>query len=492
MGGTWVYDCAARTWEQRFPEVFPEASAAHVLAWLPKAKKIVKVGGYSKNRYLPFEIWTYDTGANSWVLHASVVPNKGYRGKASWKGLNVPVGYGNLGVIGAVNNEDVMILVKNYRGSRQTWALKIDTGAILPQENIEKLHTSIREVYGLTNRAPADFEKGAKIEPDKMKMFFENIPVNTWVKMPTPPKSVRNRDYGTTRYDPDRKQFLLWGGGHVNYWGTEVNHYSLRSGSWTAGEVPDEPLEPCFGMCLKVGMSFRNRPHIHCHAYQHYDYDYTTGLMLVSKRGNTYAYDVHERRWLWPLIEGSVAGVRATPKGTIGARNGSLVRFDKEQWKWIPYPCKSELKPLGVNIDYSGFCYDEKRDAVWYFNKKGVYRFDIKKEITEKVASKIGVKGYLREMLYIPELDRIMFHNRNKPDYDKHVFWNPEILVWEETHIPLVGTDGKTKPAKGAQFSTGQALIRDHYTGMIYVAGAGRSNYALRLDPEKLEFKKVE
>ena len=156
----------------------------------------------------------------------------------------------------------------------------------------------------------------------------------------------------------------------------------------------------------------------------------------------------------------------------------------------VTLPVNGDLKPPGVRIDYSGFCYDEKRDAVWYFNKKGVYRYDLKSGKTRRVTKKIGVKGYLREMLYIPELDRIMFHNRNKPDYDVHSFWNPEKAIWEKAAIPLVGSDGTTKPRKPVGFSTGQGLMRDPETKLLFVGGAGRTNYALKLDPKNLKFKK--
>jgi hypothetical protein len=501
LGDTWVYDCKARQWEQKYPVTSPDPSAAHVLAWLPKAKKIAMVGGYDKTGYHPFVTWTYDAGSNGWCLHKSVEPKKGYRGRPSWKGLGVPARYGNLATIGAVNAEDVMVLVENNRAARVTWAVKIDATATAAPNGKAPGAEAGRTVFsregpvyytsGSGHKGPAYYEKKAKIEPEKMKAFFEGLPTNTWVALPGPPAGVPHRDYGTTRLDPHRKQFLLWGGGHVNYWGTEVNHYSLRSGSWTAGEVPDEPLEPCFGMCLKIGMSFRHRPHIQPHAYQYYDYDYTTGLMLAGKNCKTYVYDAAARRWLWPAIDGGVNAVRATPKGALGTRDGSLVRFDRKKWNWVEIPCKSKMKPPGMRIDYTGFAYDSKRDTVWYFHKDGVRRFDLGRGEVTKVSGKIAVKGYLREVRYIPEIDRLMFHNRNKPDFDRHVFWNPEKMIWEQANIPLVGSDGKTKPKKGVRFSTGQGLMRDPLDGMIYIGGAGRTNYALKLDAKKLKFTEV-
>ena len=47
LADTWLYDCATRTWEQRFPKECPLPRAGHILAWLPRAKKIVLAGGYA-------------------------------------------------------------------------------------------------------------------------------------------------------------------------------------------------------------------------------------------------------------------------------------------------------------------------------------------------------------------------------------------------------------------------------------------------------------
>lgn len=75
---TWVYDCATRKWEARRPRITPSPRFGHALLRLPKAGKIVLLGGvgYSSStayqallyRPLPFEIWTYDVASNAWSL----------------------------------------------------------------------------------------------------------------------------------------------------------------------------------------------------------------------------------------------------------------------------------------------------------------------------------------------------------------------------------------------------------------------------------------
>jgi len=44
LADTWVYDCKTRSWEQRYPKIAPAPRGGHVLAWLPKAEKVVLFG----------------------------------------------------------------------------------------------------------------------------------------------------------------------------------------------------------------------------------------------------------------------------------------------------------------------------------------------------------------------------------------------------------------------------------------------------------------
>ncbi|MHC4914982.1 MAG: sigma-70 family RNA polymerase sigma factor, partial [Planctomycetota bacterium] len=81
LSDTWVYDAATRKWEQRFPKVCPAPRAGHLLGWLPKSKRIVVAGGYSRVP-LAQDIWSYDVAGNEWKL-LKEVPLGGGRKPAS-------------------------------------------------------------------------------------------------------------------------------------------------------------------------------------------------------------------------------------------------------------------------------------------------------------------------------------------------------------------------------------------------------------------------
>jgi len=69
-GDTWIYTCATRTWTQRHPSMNPRPRAGHSLLYLPKIKRIVLLGGYSRSsdQSSAYEMWAYDYIANTWGL----------------------------------------------------------------------------------------------------------------------------------------------------------------------------------------------------------------------------------------------------------------------------------------------------------------------------------------------------------------------------------------------------------------------------------------
>jgi hypothetical protein len=116
LSDTWVYDCAAHAWEQRFPARVPAPRAGHTLAWLPKAKTVVLAGGYSRVP-LAQDIWTYDTAANAWtpLMQAAA-------------GADVPVP--SLIQLGAVNEDDMLVCVTTLGSdSLVAWGCRIDPAA---------------------------------------------------------------------------------------------------------------------------------------------------------------------------------------------------------------------------------------------------------------------------------------------------------------------------------------------------------------------------
>ena len=130
---------------------------------------------------------------------------------------------------------------------------------------------------------------------------------------------------------------------------------------------------------------------------------------------------------------------------------------------------------------------DEKRGCLWIFHRKGVWCYDIKTGASKKIRDQIAdsdVKGYLRDMIYIPELDRVMFENREKATGDFHSFWNPETLIWERAELAVIRNGKPEQPT----FSTGHGFMRDPESRLLFVNGGRRGMYAARLEPAALQF----
>jgi Kelch motif len=491
---TWIYHPKTRSWEQRYPKRAPAPRSCHLLGWLPGAGKVLLVGGYDENnRKLPFGVWTYDVKSDRWQnLHS---------GAPVWRTKKVPTHFKDLRVVGAVLPGDYVLLFEkyaNYSGNLRTWAIKVD--AAKPASGSAAAGGkpgAVSYSYG-----PDGFERAAKIDPGRMKAFFKNMPANTWVKMPKPPKLAPKRDYGTTRYDPLRKQFLWWGGGHVNYFGCEVSHYSVRSGCWTASDTAERYMEPGGRFSIHVDISFQGRPQIPVHAYQCYGFDQPSGLLLINTRGRTFVYHPAKRSWSSLAKKFATCAIRGTPQGAITcwskSRNdpAEFMRFDAKKMAWVPLPKSTGDRPPAVGRilgDYNGFCPDSKRGCIWVFHRSGVWRYDIKTGASKKVRARLDkheVAGYLRDMLYIPEIDKVVFENREGSDRMQHPVWDPEKLQWQKLFLEIRDEKGG-RPKRLPKFSTGHGFVRDPDTGLWFVNGMRWDTYALRLDPKGLKFLPV-
>ncbi|MFP4058807.1 MAG: kelch repeat-containing protein, partial [Candidatus Brocadiia bacterium] len=397
---TWVYDCATRTWEQRFPKRSPSPRAGHALVYLPRSQKVLLLGGFGLGdghsylygdvyRPIPFEMWVYDTPKNEWAL-LQHLPLPKRREKAP----NTPRGDYRGTWPAAANEDDVVVLFQGGSKGRVTWACRVDPSKTdaegtaehgVPPGTVAFRGDEDSPRPGWRSYDPAFYERGVTPEPDKVKAFYDGLKPNTWTLL-TPPKGVDKCGWGTTAYDPDRQQLLFWGGGHSEFKGTCVFHYSVRTNLWSMSCRPDWVLEWSGGFLCPALLSFRNRPHVPVHAYQAYAYDPPSGLM-VAVRGRTFLYDVAARRWLFPPklppFRGDVMRVslETTPQGIVAwaalERHGpaKLFRFDGEARAWRPLPLTGPK--LGEPwCDGSGLCYDAKRQCLWLAPRKELFRYD--------------------------------------------------------------------------------------------------------------------
>ena len=501
-GDTWVYDCKTRTWEQRFPKVSPAPRAGHALLWLPKAKKILLAGGYALgdgHSYMygdaywarPFEMWTYDVAKNEWacLLHIPLPPYRpGYGPDWRRKPPNMPTGDTRGTWPMAVNEDDMVVYVTpSGRAGMATWACKVD--AAKASAELTKKHGVPPETVafrgdenqpGKNRRSydPAFYDRHARLDIEKMEAWYKALPANQWTLL-SPPKAVDKCGWGTTAYDPDRQQFLFWGGGHSEYKGTNVFHFSQRTGSWSMSARPDWVLEASGGFLLPCLVSFRNdRPHVPVHAYQTYAYDPPSGKMIAVK-GNTYfLYDVACREWgtfaRTPFANRGVMWIalETTPKGVIAwTQDGQLWRFEKMKWRKLPLTGVKLGRPW---CDGSGFAYDPDRDCLWGDPRGGkMFRYDIQTGKAEAVRTTppkmLGKFALWREQVVLPGQDLILLM---RTFGGKNVAFDTKTKKWYSVAMPFIANGKPYKGRRGGtvpRFSWTSAMHYDAKRGLVFL-----------------------
>jgi len=401
LSDTWLYDCATRTWEQRFPARCPAPRAGHILAWLPKAGKIVLAGGYSRD-WLAQEIWTYDVAANEWamLLHVPLKPEDYGRQHFS---PNAPRVTSRGPQTGAVNEDDTLVCIQSAPPGLITWACKADPSAPLAEGA-----ASTSGAYTFNRIDPALWEKAANPDPDKVRQFLADMPANQWTSLPFAryAPGATNR-WGTTAYDTDRHQLLFWGGGHATSQEDDVAHYSVRGGCWTIGYHPDDPIEIIYAT-VPTPLSYNDRVHVPIHAYKAYCYDASAGKMFYFDR----AYDPAVREWeptLFPGLEhrGPMGSFMApTPQGAVAYSEKGLFRFDAKANQWQKLPWNGPAFGA-IWCDGHALRYDSRRDCLWLANDKAIFRYDLPTSKVEKLAVKkpkaLGQFIFWGEEVYLPD-----------------------------------------------------------------------------------------
>lgn len=484
LSDTWLYDCATRVWEQRFPARVPAPRAGHTLAWLPKAGTIVLAGGYSRVP-LAQEIWTYDTAANAWtrLLRAAA-------------GADVPVP--SLIQLGAVNEDDLLVCVTTLGSDTLvTWGCRIDPAAAAADDPAEGAVAA--GSYTWQTIDPATWEKEAP-DPAPARKFLDELPPNQWTAWTFPryAPGARNR-WGTSAYDSDRHQVLLWGGGHATSHENDVAHFSLRGGFWTIGYHPDAPIEPVYAS-QPTELSFRDRAHVPMHAYKSYTYDPTAGRMFYLNR----AYNPLAREWEPQPVAGLEhrgcmnTHLRPTPAGAIAYSDRGLFRYSAASNAWVRLPWSGPKPARGGWCDGPCLVYDSKRDCLWMAYDKEMFKYDFASGAAEKIAiaKPAALDQYIfrgGEAVYLPEADLILaMCPLARPDGQFSSYaWSPGDRKFYWVDLPFV-EGGKPVIFKDKPFSYSDALA---YDPALKVAVLNNSSahkvWALRFDRQSAGLREM-
>jgi len=495
LSDTWVYDCATHTWEQRFPEKCPAPRAGHILAWLPKAQKVVLAGGYSRD-WLAQEVWTYDVMANQWklLLHVPLQPEDYGRQKFS---PNAPRATNRVPQVGAVNEDDVLVCVTPARPSLITWACKVDPSKADDAATAE--HGVGSGVYTFNRIDPAAWENAATPDAEATAKRYRDMPVNVWTSLDFPryAPGARNR-WGTTAYDTDRHQLLFWGGGHATSQEDDVAHFSLRSGFWTIGYHPDDPIEIIYAT-VPTPLSYADRVHVPIHAYKAYCYDATAGKMLYFDR----AYNPAVREWepqCLPGLEhrGPMHSFMApTPKGAVTYSDKGLFLFDAKAGKWQKLPWDGPAFG-SIWCDGHGLRYDSKRDCLWFANDKDIWRYDL----ATGTAARLGIAKpkalgqfiFWGEQVYLPDADLVLLMRLfQAPDGKlRNIAWDPADtrFYWLELKFEA---RGKPVEFKENPFSWSDALCYDPELKLVVLNNSSDHKvWVLKLDRKAVRMDVVE
>lgn len=507
-GDTWTYDCQHRRWRQHYPEIHPRPRAGHSLLSLKDSDKVILLGGYGlgnghsylyKDVYkrMAFEAWLFDPEQLKWSRLQCCKENIGSTSGA----ISEPL-------IGASGPNDTIALVTHHREGRQTWFAQLDTEklALVAPKSGPVQYGSVafrgdedQPRPGQRSYDPNFYEREQQPNASAGDDLFAKLQENSWTLI-APKKKVDVAGWGTSTYDAQRRQVLYWGGGHSEYKGTNVFHFSVDTLQWSLSNRPEWVLEATSGFLLAQLISFANRPHIPVHAYQSYAYQ-PNGWMIAVK-DMTFIYDVTRREWRFPPLHTPFStnvkwnALTSTPHGVYAwasARGhsdpASLFRFDAQQLAWIKQPMAGEL--IGTPwCDGAGFVYDSYRNALWMAPRKGqhhskkfrLYRYDIDAGRLEGIAVQVpkvlGDFALWREQVYLPEHDLILLMRRFKDASGKsfNVAYSPAENRYFGFSIPF--SDGKDH-----EFAWSSSLLRDAKTGVVLLHQPV-DFWALRFNPD--------
>ncbi len=507
LSDTWLFDVVKQSWSSPSPPAplpegegskVPSPRGGHALVWLPKAKKILLVGGYtytSTTEYVaslykrpPIELWTYDAADNRWDFLTQAQPKEGPDAPANffWSAA-------------ADANDRVVVL-----GQNGTWLCPVDaakTDADGADKFGVKPGTSTRRT---DSHDPTWYHKGVPpADEAKVEAELKDLPANEWKVRPTPKKPGMNMDWGSAVFAPELDMILRFSGGHSAYSGTAPHVYNVKTDRYTLPFVPEYPLEYVYSNDQVRGeWSFKQNPWMTGHTYKSTGYDPNLKALVFAPHDYTYFFDPKTSEWSRSSERNPYQGnfyvvtVCPTPKGAVvwaNHRQGGapgLWQLDAKSRTWKALPLKGEMPQ--TSADHHGMAYDAKRDRLLLFsdlgkNKGDVLAYDFKAGTTRwlKAAGSDKALAQARETIYLPEVDAVLI--------GAHILPSPpgrggggEGALWPMYDcatnawlgIELKGADPVGKRA----FNNSMGLMYDPQRRLVWAVGQYSNVHVLRLD----------
>jgi hypothetical protein len=238
---------------------------------------------------------------------------------------------------------------------------------------------------GPTTRPETTFKPNPKLA---------GIAPNTWKKIGPPPPAPKGiMAYSGGVFDSAHNVFLIFGGGHADYWGNEVCAFDLKTLKWRKMYEPDA----------------RSR-------YTNDNIDNKRGKLRDSDKPYTrHSYEMMAfvptvaKMFIWSGCGPGWGNIRPTCPAPPDAWY-----YDYQANRW------ELLTTDGPHCYDGGTAYDTKRDVVWAFpggSWKPIWKFDVKKRAWSKHKLKPEVGGGLgTRMEYSPKRDRLHLTTRGGKD----------------------------------------------------------------------------
>lgn len=499
IADTWTFDVSTQKWEEKKPETSPSPRGGHSMLWLPGAKKVLLLGGYTytsavgyvENLYapLPLEAWTYDVAANKWELIKRFEPAK-----------EAPTSPHNFFLSAAVDENDTVVALGNG-----TWLCHLD--ASKPDKAGT---TKLGVASGTTVRRsgphdPAWFQEGVPpADAAKVASELKDLPANEWVLRPTPKLPRPNMDWGSAVFAADLDLIVRFSGGHSAYSGTAPQVYDVKTDRYSIPFAPELPLDYVYSNDQVQGeWSFQGNPWMTGHTYKSTGYDSHLKCLLFVPHRYTYWFDPKAGKWSRskdpnphrPNMYNDT--VCTTPQGAIlwaGKITGGtgLWRFEAAGRTWESLRLAGTLP--AQSADHHGLAYDNNRDRLLFFsdadkNKGDVVAYDFKSGEAKRLGAAGKEKAALpsRETIYLPELDMVMVGAR--ANSDGKFLW----LLYDCVKNAWFGAElGGADPVGKGAFNNSMGLMYDSNRNLVWAVGQNSQVHVLRPDGKSMklvEFK---
>ncbi len=497
LSDTWLLDVVKQEWHEVKPEVAPVPRGGHALLWLPKAKKILLVGGYtytsatgygaSLYQRLPLEMWTYDAAANRWQ----------YLSLSNAKdGPDPPA---NFFTSAAVDSADNVLLL----GQSGAWVCPVDATKAYVDAAAKHGGKPGAIVRRGGSHDPAWYaEDVPPADPAKVEAELKDLPANEWRIRPTPKRPLMNMDWGSAVFAPELDLLVRFSGGHSAYSGTAPIVYDVKTDRYSIPFAPEYPLEYVYSNDQVRGeWSFKQNPWMTGHTYKSTGYDPNHRAFVFAPHDYTYFFDPKKSQWSRGPERNPyqanfyVVTVCATPKGAVvwaNQRQGGapgLWRLDAAR-VWQPLPLKGEMPQ--TSADHHGMAYDSRRDRLLLFsdlgkNKGDVLEYDFKTGATRwlNALGKDQALSASRETIYLPEQDAVLIGAHN-PGGSLWLMYDCAANAW--VGLDLKGADPIGKKA----FNNSMGLTYDPHRRLVFAVGQYSHVHVLRLDAKTAQRKIID